>query len=180
MRRIVRQHVSRGFTLIELIATMAVVGALGSIAASIMIAAIGGLMQATTSAQLHTELSIAMDRIDAELRNIPLDGEASDIAPNIKYLAATTITWDGSNTLSLVGSELQLSIEGGDPVVLLTDVSAFEMKAYDESNATMALPVSGAGRDGVRRIQVDVTATRDGVSERLRTKVYLRCTMAGE
>jgi len=168
----------RAFTLIELIATMAVVGALGSIAASILIASIGGLMGATTSAQLHTELSIALDRIDRELRNIPVDGTASDIAPDIDSLTAASITWSTSNQISLAGSQLNLTL-GGTSAVLLDDVTAFSVKAFNESNTQMGASLSGAACDDIRRLLIEITVSREGVTERLRTKIYLRCTMAG-
>jgi prepilin-type N-terminal cleavage/methylation domain-containing protein len=168
----------RGFTLIELIATMAVVGALGSIAASILIASIGGLMEATTSAQLHTELSIALDRVDRELRNVASDSGASDIAPDIDALTSTSITWNTSDQLSLAGSQLNLTL-GGTSAVLLDDVTALSVKAYDEDNTQMSSSLSGAACDDIRRLLIDITVSREGVTERLRTKIFLRCTMAG-
>jgi len=180
MRITQRQSASpRGFTLIELISTMAVVGALGSIAASILIASIGSLMQTTTAAQLHTELSIALDRVDRELRNIPLDSGASDIAPNIDSVTSSSIAWGGSSQLSFASGNLYLTLNGGSAVTILQNVISLSVKAYDEDNAQMASSLSGTGCDGIRRLQVDIRVTRDGVTEDLRTKIYLRSTMAG-
>jgi prepilin-type N-terminal cleavage/methylation domain-containing protein len=170
---------SHGFTLIELVATVAIVGALGSIAASILMASIGGLRESTTRAQLHTEMSIAMDRIDRELRNISLDSGASDIAPNIDSISAHAITWEGSNSLVLDGTNLNLTLYGAGTSVLLADLTALSITAHDENNAPMSASLSGTGCDGVRRLLVEVTAVRNGVTEHLRTKVFLRCTMAG-
>lgn len=162
-----------------MLATMAVVGALGSIAASILIASIGGLMDATTAAQLHTEMSIALDRIDRELRNIDLDTGASDIAPDIDSVTASSIAWDGSSQLTLASGNLNLTLNGGSAVTIMRDVTALSVRAYDEDNTPMASSLSGTGCDDIRRVQVEITATRDGVTEHLRTKVYLRCTMTG-
>ena len=175
-----RQHsyARPGFTLIELLATMTVVGALGSIAASILIASISGLMESTTRAQLHTELSIALDRVDGEVRNIPRDSSASDIVPDIDSLSPTSIEWSGSDEISLDGSQLNLTL-GGDSAVLLNNVTALSIKAYDEDNVEMASSLNGANCDDIRRLEVSITASRDGITEHLRTKVYLRCTMAG-
>jgi len=169
----------RGFTLIELIATIAIVGALGSIAASILFASVNGLTNSTTSAQLHTEMSVALDVIDRELRQVSIDSGASDIAPNIDSVTATTISWNGDDKFLLDGTQLKWIVDGGDPVVLLQDVTEFTVTAFDESNAQMGATLSGTGCDNIRRILVEVTASRNGVTEKLRTKVFVRCAVAG-
>ncbi|MDY7107212.1 MAG: prepilin-type N-terminal cleavage/methylation domain-containing protein [Planctomycetota bacterium] len=178
-RRRVRRAARRGFTLIELVSTIAVLAALATVGSGIIFAATDGYVQAATSAQLHTELSIALDRIVRELRSVPLDDEAGGVAPDIDSLTDESIDWDGDNRLALSGSDLLLTIEGGGAAVLLADVTALSLQAYDEDNDAMSQPLSGAACDDVRRVSVTITVQRYGVSEILRSRVFLRSTMQG-
>ena len=69
--------------------------------------------------------------------------------------------------------------DGGAAAVLLSDVSSLAVQTYDESNAALAASLSGAACDDIRRVAVAITIERSGVTETLRTKLFLRCTMAG-
>jgi prepilin-type N-terminal cleavage/methylation domain-containing protein len=178
-RRRVRCAARRGFTLIELVSTIAVLAALATVASGIIFAATDGYLQATTSAQLHTELSLALDRIVRELRNVPIDDAAGGVAPDIDSLTDESIDWDDDNSLALSGGELLLTIDGGAPAVLLADVTALSLQGYDESNSAMSQPLSGAACDDIRRVSATITIERYGVSETLRSKVFLRSTMQG-
>ncbi|MHC5002828.1 MAG: PilW family protein [Planctomycetota bacterium] len=176
-RRRVRRR--RGFTLIELIATIVVLATVGTVASAIVMNATGGYVEASTAAQLHAEASVALDRIVRELRSMNLDTDATGIAPDIESIASSAITWNDDDTLTLTGSNLTLAEDGGSAVVLLGDVSAFTIAASDEDDASVPLPASAASCDPIRRLTITVTVTRHGVSETLRSKLYLRCTMAG-
>ncbi|MHC4948052.1 MAG: PulJ/GspJ family protein [Planctomycetota bacterium] len=168
----------RGFTLIELIATIVVLSALGTVASSILLNATDGYLAATTGAQLHTEASIALDRIARELRKIDLDPSATGVAPDIDSVDTTLIVWSTDHSLKLGGTDLLLE-ESGVTAVLLTDVSAFTVAVFDESNTALPLPRSAAGCDPIRRVLVTITLTRSGVTATLRGKVFLRSTMTG-
>lgn len=170
---------ARGFTLIETISVIIVLATLGSLASFLLVDATDAYSRVATSAQLHTELSIALDRIDRELRNIDQKTGASTVAPNITSFSSTAITFNTNSSLSLSGSSLQLVINGGTARTLLTDVTAFTLDAYNESNAAVTLPVTNSACDVIRRVQVSITLQRSGVTARLRTKLYLRCTMEG-
>lgn len=174
-----QRSIHSGYTLIEAIATMVVLAALGSLASTIIIEASNGYLSGRVQAQLHTESSIAMDRIVRELRTIPLDDEANDTAPDIDEVTDTSITWSGDNHLTLNGTTLELVEAGGAPRVLLTGVSAFTIQTYDENNSILNQPRQASQCDSIRRVQVTITLSRHGESETLRTKVFVRSTMAG-
>lgn len=174
-----RAGARRGLTLVELIATIVVLAALGSTASLIIFNAADGYLASATTAQLHAEASVALDRIARELRRIELDGTAASLAPDIDAFSATSVTWSGDSILRLTGTNLELVEDGAAAAVLLSDVSAFSLAAYDESDAALSLPLSGAACDPIRRVAVSVTLTRDGVSETLGCKVCLRGTMSG-
>jgi len=174
------QSVRRGgFTLIELVSTIAVLAALATVASGIVFAATDGYLQASTSAQLHTELSIALDRAVRELRNVAIDGDAGAVAPDIDSVTADSIAWSDDNSLVLSGSDLLLTIDGGAPAVLLSDVTSFAVRAYDEDNSAMVQALTGGQCDAIRRLSIAISIQRYGISETLRSKVFLRSTMQG-
>lgn len=167
------------FTLVEMIAAITIIAALGSFSSGIVYSAVRSYRDAATRAVLHSDASTAFDRAFRVLHSISRDTTASVVAPMISSVSATAITWDSNDTLSLSGSQLMLTENGGTPRAILNDVSAFTVTAYDESNAALAATLSGAATQAVRRLQLDVTLTRHGISETLRMKVYIRCTMSG-
>ncbi len=173
----------RGFTLIEAIATIVVLAVLGSVTSLLILNAVDGYSDTATSAQLHGEASIALDRAVRELRRIELDSGASGIAPNIDSVTATSITWSDSAadsySLSLSGADVMLAVDGGAAAVLLADATAFSVATYDESNTALAASLTGVACDPIRRIAIDVTLRQGEVIESLRTKVFIRSTMSG-
>lgn len=183
-----KQGRRRGFTLVESMASVVVLGVLASIASYLIVDSVDKCMDAMTAAQLHSELSVALDRVERELRKIDLDAGAGGIAPDITDVTVVgptqKVVWEDPiptvYQLSLSGSTVQLKVAGGTLATLLTDVTAFTITVYNESNASIGLPLTGAGCDPIRRIQVDVTVTRNGVSESLRAKAFIRSTMEGD
>ena len=177
--------VRRGFTLIESMATVAVLATLGSIASFLILDSVDDYSETATTAQLHAELSIAMDRAMREIRKIEADSGASGVAPNITSVNAADndIQWTDSDSdaysLSLSGSDLMLEVDGGGSAVLMSDVAAFTVLTYDEDDGALAAPLSGAACDDIRRVVLNVTVQRNGVTESLRTRVFIRSTMSG-
>lgn len=169
----------RAFTLVEMIATMAVLGAVGSVAGTLVYSATRSYTDAARSAQLQTELSGAMERIVRELRWIGIDPDQAPIVPLINSVSATSITWQTNYSLALVSGELRYTAAGGTHEVLLRDVASLTISTFNDSNTALAATLSGTGCDPIRRIQVQITMTRGGVSQTLRTRVYLRSLMEG-
>jgi Tfp pilus assembly protein PilE len=172
-------RVRRGFTIVEAVAVMTVVATLASVSSTIIVTAVGSYRDATVKAQLHEEASIAFDRLTRSLWSISRDSSAAVVAPQISSVSATSISYNGNWTLTLSGSQLQLSENGAAAQTLIDSVTSFAISVYDESNAAISLPASGAATQAIRRIQIQVTNSRQGVSETLRTRVFLRCTMSG-
>jgi len=169
-----------GFTLIESMATIVILATLSMSASFLIITAVDGYIEAMTRAQLHSELSIAMDRIVRELRQIPLDPNAATPVPDITLIQSDFISWNAASAYALsylAPPDLRLQAPAmGD---LLHDVTAFTIAAYDEDNALLVLPLGDVPSEVVRRIEITITLTRSGVTESLRTKVYLRSTITG-
>lgn len=173
-----RRH--HAFTLVEMIATMVIIGTLGSIASTIIYQAARTYTSAVLSAQLNAELSAALDRIDRTLRQIPLKS-TTPTAPDIASLAANSITYGTNSVLSYNSATGQVTLaeSGGTAALLLQNVTSFSIAAFDESNAALAASLSGSACDPVRRITVTVTVSRDGSTQTLRTKSFIRSLMAG-
>jgi prepilin-type N-terminal cleavage/methylation domain-containing protein len=169
----------RGFTLVELIATIVILSVLGSVASSFLLTAINAYTSSSIRAQLHGEASVAMERMVREFRKIPKNTSASGNAPLVNTVTSNSITWNGTSTLSMSGTQLMFADAGATARALLNDVTSFSVQAYDESNSALATSLSGSACDSIRRIQVTITMQRYGVTETLRTRTFIRCTMTG-
>lgn len=173
-----RRHAA-GFTLIESICAMVVLGAVG-LGASGLIARVTDTFQAAaTDGELAAELGAALDRVERALREIP--GKTGGSAA-LESLTPASIGWTVGGapwSLALANGELRLTGDAADPAVLARDVTALDVAAFDQSNDALAGTLSGGGLDAVRRVQVRVTAERQGRSVTLRTRVFLRACVEG-
>ncbi len=180
----------RGFTLVESIATIVVLATLGSAASFLIINSVDQYLNGAMSAQLQSELSIGLDRIGRELRKIELDSLAGPgiIAPNIDTVtqgsSPGTMDWRDDTgdlyRLALVGTDVQLTVDGAGPYLLLTDCNSLVIQTYDDANDPIpGATISGTTCDVIRRIRVTVTLNRNDIQQDLHVKVYLRATMSG-
>lgn len=164
----------RGFTLIEAIATIAVLAVLGSIVSTILLTTSDGYLNAVTANQLHNEASTALDRMVREVRNIPLNSEGD--GPNISAVTSTSITFNGNSGFTLAGSQLQY-IENGATRILAEDVTDFTVQTFNESGAALPTTLSGAATPAVRRVTLTITISRSGVTHTLRSSAFVRSTI---
>jgi prepilin-type N-terminal cleavage/methylation domain-containing protein len=169
----------RGFTLVEMVATIAVMAALGTVASTTVLSALNSYLSASTRAQLHTEISMAVDRIVRELQNTQLDTSVSGVAPDIESVSASTITWNDDYSLTMSGGQILFTENGAAAAPILNDATSFGVQTYDESNAALGASLSGSSCDSIRRVRITITMQRNGIAETLRVKVFLRCTMEG-
>jgi prepilin-type N-terminal cleavage/methylation domain-containing protein len=169
----------RGFSLVEAVTAMAVIGAVSMVASTLLFTSIQSYRDAAVRAQLQGEISTALDRITEALRTIPRDATAGVVAPQVSAVTTSSISFRGNWSLSLSGTQLLLVENGGTAHPLLNDVTAFAVAAYDESNAAVTLPAAGAATQPVRRLQVQITTSRSTIISTMRTRVFIRSTMAG-
>jgi prepilin-type N-terminal cleavage/methylation domain-containing protein len=174
-----RFHGRRGFTLVEMIAAITVIAAMGSVSSALLYTAIRTYRDGTVRAQLQEEASTALDRLTRAFWSIPRDTTAGVVAPQVSSVTATSINFSTNWVLTLTGSQLMLTESGGTAYPILNDVTSFAVAVYDESNAAIGLPCSGASTQAIRRIQLTITTTRGSVINTIRTKVFIRSTMAG-
>ncbi len=167
-------HTSRGFTLIEAIASIVVLAIVSSTSSSVIWAAVQSYQHGAETARLQSEASIAMERMTRELRAVPLNATS---APDISSITSSSITWDNSTrVLSLTGTDLVLTVSSVDSV-LLSDVISFSVQAYNAANTAMAPTLNGSACDPIRRVSLQIDVARGEASSSVRTKVFLRCMM---
>ena len=180
----------RGFTLIESMASVVILATSASLASFLIIDSIEGYTEAGTSAQLHAELSVGLDRAVREIRKIELDSAAATPpGPNITDVTATTFQWLDSAGLSYQialnggGDEVQLEVAsavmGTNLATLITDVTSLSVQCYDKNNGAIVPPITADDCDAIRRVELNITVARYGVSETLKAKVFIRSTMDG-
>lgn len=167
----------RGFTVVEVISAITIIAIMGLVASGLVVRVSTASADSTNRMALHTELATSMERIDKLLRQIGKKTGATN--PNITTLTATSITFNTNTTIALIGTDLTLAENGGPAITLLSGVTSLSIAAFNEANTAMSASLSGSACDPIRRLQVTITAGRNGVSDTLRTKVYLRSTMSG-
>lgn len=170
---------ARGFTLVEAVATMTVLAVVPVAASRIIFAAADSYADSAVRSELSSSVSSAMERMAMELRGIPSQ-EGAPGTPWIDSVTATSIAWGGNNSLARSGSEVMLATGGAAARTLLGDVESFSIACFDADNLPLAAALAGAACDAVRRVEITVTVTRNGASETLRTRVFLRCAAMGE
>lgn len=166
------------FTLIELVCAMSVMAVLSVLVGRIMLDATNQYMAATARSELCIELSTAMERLVGEVRQIRLKNTAT---PDISSITASSISWgdaDGTKSLSLSGTDLVLA-DAIASAPIARHVTSFGVQAYDDTESALPSVPNTSQLASVRRVQLTITAQRQGVSETLRTRVFLRMLMSG-
>jgi prepilin-type N-terminal cleavage/methylation domain-containing protein len=186
-----RTPVRRAFTLIELIAVMVVVAAIGAVASLAIQRAGAAVSQVATRGTLYAEASAAMDRVTRLIQTTPTRTGASGVAPSIASFTASTISWDSQSRIeydAVAHTVVLRDVASGDAVadspVLVANTTSFSLVPLDASNTNLfttlgVTALSAAQGESVRRVEVQFTMTREGQSVTLRSRAFLRCTMAG-
>ncbi len=177
-----RRHSPRGgFTLVEVIAVIVLLGVLGGVTSSLILSATAAFVDSSVRMQLHGEASVTLDRLVRELREIDADPAAGAPAPHITEASASVLAWGDDSRLRLDGSDLLLAADGAAERLLCNGVSEFSIAYFDESNRPLLVgaSVAPADRPRIRRLALRLALTRQGLTESLQTRVFLRCAMMG-
>jgi len=72
-----------------------------------------------------------------------------------------------------------LGVESGSaPFTLANDVRLFAVQTFDESSNALPGTMSGAACRDIRQIELTLTLSRHGVSETLRTRIFVRAAIS--
>jgi prepilin-type N-terminal cleavage/methylation domain-containing protein len=169
------RRTARGFTLVEAICALTVLSVMGSVSSGLIFAGVRGCRDAAASAQLHEEASVAMEVMMRQLRAVAKTASGN---PDIPAVTPSSIAF-GASSFSASGGDLTWVDSGATGVTLVSNVSGMTVQCYDGNNAALAGSLSGSACNAIRRVSVSLTLTRDGVSETVRSRVFLRSFMQG-
>jgi prepilin-type N-terminal cleavage/methylation domain-containing protein len=178
MKPSARHPADRAFTLVELVSSMSVITILMVVTSRLILGASDQYLSAVSRAELSQEMSCAMERLTTELRGVRLRDKG---VPDLTSVTATSVSWSdaaGSKSISLDGTELRWTDSVGS-APLARGVTAFAVQTFDDAGLPLPSVPNAAQLRTVRRIQITLSAHRQGVDEVLRTRVFLRRLASG-
>lgn len=155
----------RAFTLVELIASMVVVGLIAASAAPLIGTASDNFVKSSENREASERLSHAMNRIVRLLRAAPSTAPGSGL-PDITVATASNIEFADGSELQLLGSTLWLTPAGGAASQLCSNVTMFEISYFgeDSDTDTMGTPTS------TQRFQITLASG----GQELRSAAFIR------
>lgn len=154
----------RAFTLVELMGSLVIVGAVAGVCAPVIMAVSEAFTRASEQREALERASFAIERVVRALRDAP---GAPGGGAGIVAASGTGVTLLDGAVIELVGTTLRMSASGGaQPSPLCQDVSALSLVYLGADGATDTRTSPGATR------RVEVTLTVNGAA--LRGAVFLR------
>ncbi len=163
---------NKGFTLIEMVMVITLLGIIGGIIALPLYIGTKGWFEATTREGITESGRIAIERMMREIRNT---GRTAANAPCISTATATTFSFsDASGNLttcdsiafSLAVPNIQRTDASGTSN-LANDVNSLAFTYYDNANVPTAVVAN------VRRVGIEIVSTSGGETLRKYSEVYL-------
>ncbi len=163
---------SEGFTLIEAVITIVIVGIIASIAAMIILQGIQSYTKEQNLSDAHYQARLAMERMAREIRTTRQLGA-------IGTVAIGTITGNPTSSLiftDLTGTDITYALGGttlnrtvgGVPSPLATGVTTLQFRHYDSAGVLTTTALA------VWTIQIDLTDTKGVDMLQMRTRVHPR------
>jgi len=155
----------RAFTLIELIASMVIIGVIASVAAPLIGTASDSYVTASDNRSNTERVAFAMDRAVRMLRSAPPTASGSGL-PDIVVATTDDVEFADGSELELIGSTLWLTPAGGAASALCAGVTVFALTYLHEDGVTdtIATPTS------TQRIGIRIVAN----GQELRSVAFLR------
>lgn len=165
-----------GFTLIEVIVSLIIMGFVGAIAGMGIVQIVDGYILAKESSETVQKSQIAMTRLMKEFHS--LTGIDDVTLPSISGI--TYIRNDGSHTLSY---EAELGLILLDDNTLLDNVRFFSLKYYDKYDDPTPVDSDSSGGFTPNTKLVDIFFEMNGpenMVHKLETRVFLRGLIEGQ
>ncbi len=154
---------SRGFTLIEIVITIVLVGILSGIAAMIILQGVRAYSDEQSRSDVHYQARLGMERMAREIRLIRSATAADITAMTAINLQFTDIT-NAAVNYNYANPNIQRNAIG-----LATGITAFNFRYFQQDGATTTLAAAN-----VWYVEIDLTATQGSESLQLRTRVHPR------
>ena len=163
---------SKGFTLIEMVMVITLLGIIGGIIALPLYQGTKGWFEATTREGITESGRIAIERMMREIRNT---ARKANNTPCISTATATSFSFSdvsadivncNSITFSRTGAVAPYAIQRNG-VDLANDVNSLAFTYYDNANVPTAVAAN------VRRVGIEVVSTSGGEILRKYSEVYL-------
>ena len=141
-----------GFTLLELVTTLILVGIIGAFVSFFLYTGIRGFLTSKYSSETALQAQIALDRISAELRYIKYLEPSPVQTPNPSWnsIEYRSLDLNGARRIryNLANQEILFSVDGTENT-LLDNVSAFAL-----SRVPKDLDQSGDGKNEISKIRI--------------------------
>ena len=159
----------QGFTLIEVVIVIVIIGVLSVLIAVPLMEGTRGWVDVTTRKDLTQQGRLAMDRMIREIRNT---GRKADDTPCISAATATAYTFSDASGDLVNCNSISFTVSGSQILrgtnVLADHVSSFQWTYYNNSNNVTAT------LSAIRRLSVAVIFSNGAESLPLNGEVYLR------
>lgn len=159
---------SDGFTLVEIVITIVLIGILSGVAAMIILQGVKAYSDEQSRSDVHYQARLAVERIAREARLIRSCADINGRPVNNPSSALSFTDISGNAvTFSIAGGNLS---RGGD--ILAMGVNAQPFSFLDRNGALVT--DCGAAPNDIWFIEIDVTSTQGGESLQMRTRVHPR------
>lgn len=172
-----------GFTLVEMVVTMVVIGVLFAVASPIFSTALQSYAEGSARLQTLTKARYATERIARELREVTFNSAALPPQYSFTVLGSNLVTFVRNDngtirTVTIAAAPPAVTLRYSNPVVnpppTLTDELAaatdLVFTYYDRNGVLLGAPTGAT----VAAVQVSLTLTKDGVAHTQQTRVTLR------
>ncbi|MFM9957164.1 MAG: type II secretion system protein [Phycisphaerales bacterium] len=159
----------RGFTLVEMLATLVVVGTVAAITSPIVVGATQAFAKSASQRRAAEQVAGALDRLSRVLREAPAKSSPAGAA-DFASAAADNFALSNGLNVTLSGSTLMLGSTTVKGSPLCQNVTAFQITYLDSAGAAVSV---ASGTDSVRRVVIRLAA--QGVD--LSTTVWLRASL---
>lgn len=159
-----------GFTLIELVVVISVVGIISTIVGSILLGAIDAWVFKFNRNDILWDSRLAIDRMTREIRTIR---NATSVTTASSAQFRFIDAGDKDITYSISSTNLNRT-ENGTANLLAENVSSLAFTYYDTNGNTIAIPTVSPAATNIRRVRINFTLTKNGENVYLQSEASAR------